>query len=418
MRALFKLFFWLLFLSPFVLIALGWLALSDQALITHQVTLSHADIARAQTIIKQNDPRRLPAGTNQQVTIAESDLNLAANYLIQKVAEGGAEVRLHKDLADAVGTLRIPKLPMRAYLNITLRADSTGGQPDIKRLQIGELRIPAPLARWLLKEGLQALYQTREFELASNLVQGLNVQPGKLLLTYRWDPALIAKARKTLLDNQDAAALQAYHAALVQLQAEGIGTRGSLSTLLARLFQTAHKRSINADPIAENRALLAVLGAWASGHGLTQLVPNAAQRPQQFNLRLDERKDFGQHFLTSAALAAQGDTQFADAVGLFKEISDSQGGSGFSFTDIAADRAGVQFGELATRSVQSARQLQTRMLDQPPETHFMPRARDLPEHMNAQQFKARYGSVGSPRYRAVMDEIEQRIARCQLYRKA
>lgn len=415
MRALFKLFFWLLFLSPFLLAGLGWFALAEQPLVLSNVQLSHADVARARAVIKQNDPRRLPAGTDQQVRVAESDLNLAANYLLQKVAQGGAQVRLHPDFADAVGTLRIPKLPVRPYLNITLQVSSNGGLPQIDRLQLGELDVPAPIARWLLAESLSQLYKTREYELASDVVQKLDLERGQLAVTYRWDPALIAKARQALLSNHDAAALRAYHDLLISLQARGIGTRGSLANLLKPMFAEAQRRSTGGDPVAENRALLSVLGAWSSGRGLGQLVPDASRQPKRFRLTLDTRTDFGQHFLTSAALAAQADAGLADAVGLYKEVADANGGSGFSFTDIAADRAGVRFGELAAGSPESARRLQNFMAAGPAETDIMPPARDLPEHMNAEQFEQRFGPVGSPRYRAVMDDIEQRIAACRLY---
>lgn len=46
-------------------------------------------------------------------------------------------------------------------------------------------------------------------------------------------------------------------------------------------------------------------------------------------------------------LAAYAGTPLADVVGLFKEMEDSRGGSGLSFNDIAADRAGTRMGELA-----------------------------------------------------------------------
>ena len=57
------------------------------------------------------------------------------------------------------------------------------------------------------------------------------------------------------------------------------------------------------------------------------------ERPAQSVDKFAGRKDFAQHFLASAALAARGDSTLSNAVGLFKEISDTDRGSGFSFTD-------------------------------------------------------------------------------------
>ena len=130
---------------------------------------------------------------------------------------------------------------------------------------------------------------------------------------------------------------------------------------------------------------------------------------------MEQRQDFGQHFLVSAAIAASADVLLSNMVGVNKEVSDAQGGSGFSFTDIAADRAGTRFGELATASAESARRVQGLMSAGMRETDLIPLIRDLPEGMQASEFKRRYGSVDAPAYRTVMQEIERRIAACSLY---
>ena len=416
MRALFKLVLWLIVLSPFAIAAATWFALSDQALVLETAKLSHQDIAHAQSILKSNDPKRLSAGSEREIRINEKDLNLAANFLLQKVTEGGAQIRLHPGVVDAVGTLRIPGLPIKPYLNIQLQLADHQGEPKVTRLQIGQITIPSMIAEFALSQGIAQLYKTNEYKLASNVLKKMDMQSGHLLVTYQWDPALIKQARETLLNTGDVEALQVYHEKLLRLQAQGVGKNGSLTKLLQPLFKLAKERSDDKDPIVENQSLLAILGAWASGHGLSRLVPEATAKPSRFLMKLEGRTDFGQHFLTSAALAAQGDSQIADAVGLFKEISDSEGGSGFSFTDIAADRAGTRFGDLATKSIRDARKVQRLLAAGVRETDIMPKARDLPEHMKAADFKRRFEGVGSAAYKKVMTDIEQRIAACPLYR--
>lgn len=416
MRALFKLILWLIFLTPFALAAATWFALSNEALVFNDSRLSHQDIAHARSVLKSNDPRRLPAGTTQQITLNERDLNLAFNYLLQKVASGGAQVRVHTGFIDAVATLRIPGLPSRQYLNLSLEIAQNGGDPKVRHLQLGALRIPPQLARPILAQALSRLYQTHEYRLAGHIIDSLSMQRGQLRVTYRWDPQLVDRARSSLLGRADAQALAAYHRQLVKLQAAGVGTNGSLTELLQPLFAQAQARSSTADPVTENQALLTLLGAWASRRGLEQLVPDADTRPTRFRLKLERRTDFAQHFLTSAALASQGEVELADAIGLYKEITDSQGGSGFSFTDIAADRAGTRFGELATASERAARRVQRLLAAGVDETDIMPTVRDLPEHMSGEAFEQHFGAIGSPAYQAVMHDIEQRIAACSLYR--
>jgi hypothetical protein len=131
---------------------------------------------------------------------------------------------------------------------------------------------------------------------------------------------------------------------------------------------------------------------------------------------LNRRDDFPKHFMISAALAADAGGPLADAVGLYKEVEDSRGGSGFSFNDVAADRAGTRFGERAAASPVSARKLQQRLSAGVRERDLMPATEDLPEFMPEGEFKRRFGGIGAPAYKQMMAEIERRIASLALYR--
>jgi hypothetical protein len=95
---------------------------------------------------------------------------------------------------------------------------------------------------------------------------------------------------------------------------------------------------------------------------------------------------------------------------LYKEIEDSRHGSGFSFNDIAADRAGTKFGEQAVARKASARKLQHRILSGLDDGDLMPAWSDLPEFMPEAEFKRRFGGIDAPAYRKMMQKIEQRVA--------
>jgi hypothetical protein len=105
----------------------------------------------------------------------------------------------------------------------------------------------------------------------------------------------------------------------------------------------------------------------------------------------------------------------SNAIGLFKEVDDSRGGSGFSFEDLAADRAGTQFGEVATHSKRRARRLLADASPALSDTDLMPSPTGLPKSMSESEFKRRYGGVDSAAYRQVLDEIDRRVARSRLY---
>ena len=104
------------------------------------------------------------------------------------------------------------------------------------------------------------------------------------------------------------------------------------------------------------------------------------------------------------------DMRLSDLIGMYKELLDAspQGrGSGFSFNDIAADKAGVRLGRIA---VQQPQALQARMAEVQADTDLLPDVRDLPEFLTAAQLQQRYGGIDAPAYRAVMQDIDRRIA--------
>ena len=128
-----------------------------------------------------------------------------------------------------------------------------------------------------------------------------------------------------------------------------------------------------------------------------------------------KRIDLAQHFIVSAALTASLNGQLAKVVGEQKEIRDADGGSGFSFIDLAADKAGTRFGELATSTPENARKIQIAMSGIKSYSDFMPDPRDLPEKMGAEEFKARFGTINSPAYTEISKQIDARIAAMPLY---
>jgi hypothetical protein len=115
-------------------------------------------------------------------------------------------------------------------------------------------------------------------------------------------------------------------------------------------------------------------------------------------------------------MVASAGTSFADAVGVFKELKDSQaGGSGFSFNDIVADRAGARFGEQAVAGEDGARKFQQKVGLTLKESDIFPDVSDIPEFMPEADFKRRFGGVGQPKYEDMMTEIERRIAALRFF---
>lgn len=421
MRFILRLILLILILLAPALLVTAWFCLSDTPLVAHDTRLSHQDIARAKAILKRNDPRTLRAGSRRSVDLGEQEFNLAANYLLQKYTQGHVRIDLLPNMMGIMASIELPYITQRRFLNLSFNLQPGGKTPRITKLSIGELQFPDQAAQWLLNLSLRGAHDSRQYRLASDIIKDLQLREGRVKITYEWHPELLDAVRSEVLAPSLQAAIIAHHRQLLEIQKQGTARSGSLTTALSPLFQLALERGQQTDgnPALENQALLLVLGSWASGQGLNRLFAThqRLRRPASFRLTLQRRRDFAQHFLISAALAAAGERALADAVGLFKEMSDTQGGSGFSFTDIAADRAGTRFGELAVANDDSALRLQQQFARGVDETDIIPDIRDLPEHLSAGEFQRRFKDPDNPAYRELMDEIDRRIDACPIYRQ-
>jgi hypothetical protein len=196
----------------------------------------------------------------------------------------------------------------------------------------------------------------------------------------------------------------------------GPGWQVSLATLMGPMFALAQQRSAaGGDAAAENRAALVVLTLFANGRTVAGVLPGTTNfpHPRWLRVTLAGRSDFPRHFLVSAALATESTSPLSKAVGLYKELADSRGGSGFSFNDMAANLAGTRFGEAA---VDTPQDLQASLAGGVSEALFMPETADLPEFLSEAEFTRRYGGVGAPAYREQLAVIEGRVAGLALFR--
>ena len=391
--------------------------LSGCAVCRRSVELTPQDIENAKRIIDQHDPREGNDGGPRTVTISEQELDLMLNYAAGRFGRGAARAALGPATMRLQASAEIPQSPFGRFVNVDATLRETGTLPRFDHLQIGGLTVPATVADYLLREGLRRTATTDRGELAADIVKGASVANGRLTVTYVWSGAIERRVRAVLLSPADQARLRAYHDRLVET-VERIPTKISLAALMPPLFQTVLKRGAGGDVVAENRAAIVALAFYANGTGLAAIAPAAAQWPQarRRTVTLAGRDDFPKHFLISAAIAAEAGSPLADAIGLYKEVDDSQGGSGFSFNDIGADRAGTRFGEIASQSPERARKLAQALASGVKESDFMPDVADLPEFMPEAEFKRRYGGIGGSGYNNMMATIEARVASRPLLR--
>jgi hypothetical protein len=123
------------------------------------------------------------------------------------------------------------------------------------------------------------------------------------------------------------------------------------------------------------------------------------------------RGDLAKHFFVSAHLVALLGSQPARAAGMAKEMLDADGGSGFSFRDMAANRAGIVF----AHAVLSGRLSLDAVADGFTVNAYLPPVEDLREEMQAAEFFRDFGGVGDARLTSELTRIEQRILAIPVY---
>ena len=174
--------------------------------------------------------------------------------------------------------------------------------------------------------------------------------------------------------------------------------------LVQRAFEFARQRSVEGDPLIENRAALLALAILlghervetAVGPVFDEPLREQARRDLQ-NVTLRGRADWTKHFFVSAAIALVACEGTSNKIGVLKEALDAEdGGSGFSFGDFAANRAGIRLALASTSDPDSARRLQDRLAGEFTLDDIFPDVADLPENLTRSELQSRFGGVGGP----------------------
>lgn len=415
MRLFFRLLNLLLIALPLALAGLIYLAVDTQPTVNRAAEITPSNIERAKRILDQNDPRRLKPGARRTIVIAEGDLDLAANYLARQYFAGGARIDLRRGALGLGASLRAPALPV--YLNFESTLVEDVPLPRIETLRLGQVPVPPWLAYKIIPRLFALAFNDADLRSFENVIKKVMIRENQLALTYEWQADLPNKVRTALVSEEDRTRLRAYQERLAAVSRSADSQQVSLTKLLVSLFTLAAERSKESEPVAENRAAIFLLTLYVNGQSLEAVLPEAKNWPQPAPRRalLNGRDDFPKHFMVSAALAARAGGPLSDAVGVYKEITDSRGGSGFSFNDIAADRAGTRFGETAADGA-AAKKLQQRLRAGVVERDLMPATADLPEFMPEREFQRRFGGIGAPPYKKMMADIEARVAALAVYR--
>ena len=387
------------FLGIIFLLCVGIIAngLSSQTDVPQSPKLTLENITQARKILYEGTktkPDNLAA-----ITLTQADLNLAANYLLNRYFQSAIKIELVHQKVRCNVALKLPKNAFSNYFNVSFRLGSESDEtlPRIAKFKVGKLLLPAKFAGWVLDLTIRYSFLNEYFILATSPIQRVEISDNAVTLFYETNsPNRLTNVESREIYQQKIAEIIAQHNPKFRL---------SLADLLKPIFELALQRSTTENAIEENRSAIFALNDYVNSIEDPQLKPF-----------LYKRADLAQHFTGAAALTASMNSRVANALGEVKELSDAQtGGSGFSFIDLAADKAGSRFGELAVLSPDSALRIQKLTAQIHDYRDFMPDPRDLPEHMSENVFKKLFESTQSPTYLRLANLIDKRIAAIPLY---
>lgn len=389
------------------LVGLSMAITSPYATVAHMPGLSHADLEHGRAIVRELGLRHLHEGEVRQVRLSASDIGLGLNVLVSHLSEGSARAAIDDGRLILRASWRLPRL--ERYLNIKLVLIQSSDTLVADELRLGRIPLPARLTARLASRLLAGSEYGAQLEIAQDMLRRAELRGGHVHLTFVWHGEALSRAVRQ--PGLDADALDAYRAALGAARGRDFAHHVGIAFALART------RSAHADAMAENRAALTALAERALGGRLLG-ARGLVEAPRRGRLRLGDRADFAQHFALSAYIAATGGTRLSEVTGEYKELRDAREGSGFSFNDVAANRAGIRLGEFCTHTAAGARACQVRLAGTRDSALFFPMVDDLPEFLPDAEFKRRFGGPDAPAYQYMVREIDRRIADLPLYREA
>ena len=393
--------------------------ISDTPTVAIGWTLTHDDIVRAKKILYEGSKTKPDEiGT---IELTQPDINLAANYLFNRYRKSAVKIELKDNIIRFVVTMTLPKNYLGQYLNISFRFGNEGNNelPSLKKFKAGELLLPAKFSAFVIDNIIRHTSLNEYFILATRPIRSIIIDQEKVTISYHSSLENLIQAQNVLADGGKNNDLDIYQQKLTDVIAQHDSTwRLSLADLLKPLFTLAYQRSNLENAIDENKMAIITINNYVNRKETKKFLslPLATlNTDKRYPTFLYKRIDLAQHFIGSAAITASMNNQISKTVGEEKELSDAQGGSGFSFVDLAADKAGTRFGEMATSSPESARKLQKKISEIKDYTDFMPDPSDLPEHMDDTEFKRRFESVDSAIYQELSKKIDERITATPIY---
>lgn len=425
MRFRYLFFFWLPLLVLVFIAGLTVLAIQPDPAATARGELSNDDARQAKTLIQRYNAQ-IFAADDQDVTIraSQDDINILLAFGTRISERLNGEAIVGEETVAVAITLDLPSTPLGRFANFRIRLRENEGNIEVATFSIGRLRLPGtvarPLSRFVARSTLNFLLKNGRGSEILNAFDDASIREGAISVAYHPEPEMML-ALKDAATRQARSVVVLTDAARVLPYLESISefnqTQSSpipFAKAVSHIFEVAASRSVDGDAREENKAAILALAIRFGDKRLVRLGdfenPGAVTTwSDDAVLELSGREDLARHFLVSAALALGGQG-IAGVVGEAKEMLDTgEGGSGFSFSDLAADRAGARFSAAVSADRESAQRLQAFMAQLSDEGAIFPPISGLPDNLTDTEFRRQFGDVNSVAYQNMVADIDRRL---------
>ncbi len=423
----------LLLLTAAILLASALLfALAfDRTPMIEQVAPPNADdVLRAKNIYRRVILFTAPTSPSGSFELTEQELN--SLFIVGSHARPNvlARAMATEDALTIQGSVRVPFVPGLKWMNISATLDETDHGLEVSGLRLGSIPIPAPLALWagrkLMDRFLQDNLGTQLFDSIGTVRIGGGAVKIETGLASSERNKIAKRAKIAARGFNDLSTTEAVHDYIIALddavKSGRLQPAESIAPFLAHTVRNVADKIAAGSTRNEAQAALLALAVYCGNQRFEDFVgdalpPDLQDKPNGcVGARLNERIDLRLHLVVSAGLQTLSNSGAAFAVGEIKELLDSnKGGSGFSFDDLAADRAGIRF---ATRLLEATpEELSALASMAEDESDFFPSIEALPTGMAREDFERIYKDVESAAYEQLVAEIDRRLDGVRFFRR-
>jgi hypothetical protein len=409
--------------------AIGALALQNEPRVGDAAPVDYQAVADSKALLKRALQQIESRATTVTMAVSEQELKNLARMGSRSLLGLNADVAVREDGVHSVASLALPANPLGSYLNISLNVAESPDELRIDELRVGSLSLPGGLLLPTIELAARYILPDEDIHGLLNSITGVAVE-GKTVRLSLSAPAnaksdikqVVKRLQASRFPAGEQARVSHYYDLLAVIAPPANFDPRSLDQFIVPVMKEAALLSEQGNAVVENRAAIWALAIYFSYGAFEKLVGDLVSDQRRLvypalNVTLDSRRDLMLHFIYSAGITLATQQGIGIAAGEFKELLDSGGGgSGFSFVDLAADRAGVQFALSATGSETRARHVQQMIAADNGEGSYFPAVSGLQEGLSEAAFKQQFGDTQSVTYQAQVEQIDQRIQGLPVHR--